>query len=69
MADYDLPIIETDLYALEKGGYIVCDETDCRYVLYNQILSQVAERGKGLLRDPQLLTRVVVKIQAAWRGA
>lgn len=64
-----MPVLETDLDTLEKGGYLVADETDCRYVLYNSILSQVAERGKGLLRDPQLLTRVVVKIQAAWRGA
>jgi len=62
MADYDLPVLEVDLAALEKGGYVQRDDTDGRYVRYNAILSQVAERGRGLRGDPGRLARVVVKI-------
>lgn len=38
MADYDMPLIGSDLSDLEKGGYVHKDDADQRYVDYASIL-------------------------------
>lgn len=68
MADYDLPLLQADLSALEKAGYVHQDESDGRYVNYNAILSQVGTRARSLAGQPSLLAKVVVRIQSAWRA-
>jgi Ca2+-binding EF-hand superfamily protein len=68
LADYDLPLLESDLTDLEKRGYVQKDGTDGKYVAYIGILSQVRPKNLTGAQQSNLMLRAIVRIQSVWRA-
>ena len=68
LADYDLPLLESDLSDLEKRGYVQKDGTDGRYVDYTGVLSQVRPKNLTGAQQANLMLRAIVRIQSVWRA-
>ena len=68
LADYDLPLVQLDIDALEKRGYITKDEMDYQYVNYPEILKVIQPKMMAFSKQTSLTMRAVVRIQTAWRA-
>ena len=68
MGDYDLPLLESDLQDLKKRGYVSTDELEQKFIDYPAILQLVSQKATGTAATPANMNRVVVKLQAMWRG-